>query len=696
MGLYNFEKNRQNSNSKYFEVLRGKLLLMVVLLLGPVIYSGATTLVVEGGMSFRFRVESENRELLDDFFEYENNSNSQKVVQRGDGYVVVETHSSLEPLETEVPFPATGVYEDPDLAPFLDYSTSRKGIEVRRGGGELIKRKFVEVTPLEMAEIEFLKKRAEQISAEANYQHQAVEMIMRHTREHVSYTLRSSSNPADVLRTGRAYCEGYANVAALLLRMLGIPAKVVDSYIPPGHMWGYGQEGAGGFHAHVEVYYVDAGWVSYDPQATVHFVDPFHIVEYPRERTRLTELSQSDNRRITDILDRPSGWDNYFQRDTTEERRSPILVGTIYDSDGHLVSDSFRNNVWVYLRKSDGSGEGVRILPTGEFALSLGNPSVSSREAPMEAPLKSPLEAPMEAPLEARSFFYRDGKGGWVEQELGFNGKGYLKKTYRLDDPAGTITLIPGDRSPLYLWYPTDSGRWSLDRVNGDQSGRIRLIATRGEWIVSTDRSETAAKYRLDASELSPGREYFIADLPRYLEPDRVYIELRLPDLSTLGETSGEEGNLELTFLEMNSARRYSPLKIDGIGTPVVVPDSAFHTLVLQGSTFLAIRQLNEDLPPGRVSSVEVERNTRHLVVKSPSPDYPFYLAVKRGRRFSEIARSRTGSEGKLDLYIDTSLIDGEGAGEEGDVFFLLHGTPVGSKRIELAGLSDGLIDLEQ
>ncbi|MGC9312320.1 MAG: transglutaminase-like domain-containing protein, partial [Sediminispirochaetaceae bacterium] len=85
------------------------------------------------------------------------------------------------------------------------------------------------------------------------YQHEAVEMVMQYIRSTVSYSLQSSSNPADVLRTGKAYCEGYANAAALMLRTIGIPAKVVDSYIPPGHMWGYGQEGSGGYHAHVEV-----------------------------------------------------------------------------------------------------------------------------------------------------------------------------------------------------------------------------------------------------------------------------------------------------------------------------------------------------------------------------------------------------------------------------------------------------------
>src|SRR6056297_467185 len=309
-----------------------KILIIACMLL-PVFQVIGDTKIVNGEMSFEFTLKSNNEELLSDFFEYENNSNLQKVVERGEDYIVVRTVAKLGDLHTDVSFPVDSLYEASEFKEYLDYSTSRKGIEITRGNGQTIKREFVEKTPMTNKEIDLLERTARSVTADTSRQYEAVEAVMRYIRENVSYTLRSSSNPADVLRTGKAYCEGYANVAALMLRVLGIPTKVVDSYIPPGHMWGYGQEGAGGFHAHVEVYYADAGWVSYDPQATVHFVDPFHIVEYPRERTRLTELSQSDNRRITDIIDRPSGWDNYFQRDTTEVRRSSILVGTIYDSD---------------------------------------------------------------------------------------------------------------------------------------------------------------------------------------------------------------------------------------------------------------------------------------------------------------------------------------------------------------------------
>jgi hypothetical protein len=652
------------------------------------------TKILEGSMSFRFRVESGNPELLDGFFEYENNSNSQRIIERGETYILVENRVNLKPLDTAVPFPPGSRYEGADFEEYLDYSTSRKGIEVRSAGGELVKRDFVEKTPLNGVEIDYLRRTALEITKGAKYQHEAVERVMRYIRETVGYTLQSSSNPVEVLRTGRAYCEGYANTGALLLRILGIPAKVVDSYIPPGHMWGYGQEGGGGFHAHVEVYYEDAGWISYDPQGTVHFVDPFHIVEYPRERTRLIQLSERDESRITDILAEPVDWDNFFQRDTTPGRNAPVFVGTIRDSSGEAVVDSFRSNAWVYLRKKDGGGEGVRILPTGEFALA---PSTLERKDVAEPP----------------AFFFRDGKGGWIEEELRFHGRDFTKKFYPLDDPRSVVFLnlrkkpagLDRKGAVLYLWYPSASGGWRLDAVEGDGNGRIRLISSGGQWIAGTERVETAPKYRLDASMLEAGREYFIEELPRYLDPDLVYIDIVLPEGEHFGseaggaggalESGGGEGSKkaypELTFMNISSARRYQALSLDPRAMPLTLPDPDFSSLVLTGKALIVFTRIGSSLPPGQVSTVNLGQNTSFFDVYTPGADYPAYLAVMKGRRFSEIARIRSGENGRFRLYVEKGLL----AGEKGELY-LLHGTPVGSKRLMLTGLDGGSVRLDR
>jgi len=231
--------------------------------------------------------------------------------------------------------------------------------------------------------------------------------------------------------------------------------------------------------------------------------------------------------------------------------------------------------------------------------------------------------------------------------------------------------------------------------VESDSSGRIRLISQEGSWIVSTDRNETAPKYRLDASQLPPGKEYRIDDLPRYLDPRRVYLELVLPrgeEDSGLAEGTGRTAGttpLELTYLDISSARRYQPLRIGEEREPLVMPDPNFSTLVLKGDVLLVVRQLGGVLPLGELTTVDMERNTVFFELHSAVPNYPVYVAVKRGRRFSEVARGRTGPEGRLMLYLDRSLLEGE-------EIHLLHGSPTGSKRLSLTGLEGGILELEQ
>jgi len=630
----------------------------LLLLLFPLILwsAEADTKIVDGMLGFTFRVESRNQDLLDSFYEYENNSNSQKVIEKGPGYIVVETKTRLSRLRTETPFPAGTLYADPAMLPYLDYSTSRKGIEITRGAGELVRREFVQKTPLEDREVEELKRRAEAITSGSDFQHQAVEKVMRYIRDNVSYSLRSSSNPVDVLRTGKAYCEGYANVAALLLRSVGIPTKVVDSYIPSGHMWGYGQEGGGGYHAHVEVYYQDAGWISYDPQATVHFVDPFHIVNYPRERTRLIQLEVVDNQFVTDVLPEPVRWDNFFQRDTSGERNSPILVGKIYRRDGRLVEDSFRTSQWVYVRKEDGSGEGVRVLSNGEFIL-------------------SPYMLPREQ--TELSFFYRDGLGGWIEETVEFTGKERVERIYCLDRPETGFQIDTGRAGGIYLWYRSTRG-WKLDQLSAGRDSVIRLISSAGKWIVSSSRQDTAAKYLLDTELLSPGRVYTLEELPRYLDPEKYYLEISrsLP--------------FSLQFIDIETSRRYAPIQGEDKNTIYAVPDISFSTLAVKRAGVLEIFSIDTNLKKGESVSPYQNGGARRIRIQADRAGTQVYLAVKRGNSYAEVIRGRTDDKGELTLIIDRATL-----GKTGGDLFILSGNPPGSQRTPVAEIEGGVLRLD-
>ena len=52
--------------------------------------------------------------------------------------------------------------------------------------------------------------------------------------------------------------------------------------VPPNCGWGFLQ--SGGRHAFIEIYYHGNGWVAYDPQHSIHFVDLFHIVDCVPEK----------------------------------------------------------------------------------------------------------------------------------------------------------------------------------------------------------------------------------------------------------------------------------------------------------------------------------------------------------------------------------------------------------------------------
>ncbi len=587
----------------------------------------ADTKIVDGAMEYVFELHSGSDELLDSFYEYENGSNSQKVIERGDGYITVRTRADLSFFLSEVAYPVGERYRGEGFGEALDASTSRKGIEIRRNpDGETTRREFVQKNPLSGEEREFLRRRARQVAGDARYQWEAVERIMEHIRAQVDYRLGVSSNPVDVLQSGLAYCTGYANAGALMLRVLGIPAKVVESYIPPGHMWGYGQEGSGGYHAHVEVYYEDAGWVSYDPQATVHFVDPFHIVNFPRERLRIKEVSQRDERKVIDRLREPQGWNNYFKRKTEEKQHTPILTGKIYDRRGQLVTDSFRNGEWVYRRTENAGGEGVRILANGQF-------SISPR--------------PGEETVE---FFYRDGRGGWLSRRLRFDGNERLVEEYRMDDPSSGYTLDLEGANELYVWMRDPQERWRINTVAAGPEGRVFLSANNGEWTVSTEKGALAVKRRLVSDELEKGATYSVSNLPRYIDPQTYYLRAVLP--------RSDLQNVRLVVYR-DDGRRYPEIDVSESGKALVpVPDGSFNRLLMLSDRVLAIKKASL-AEPGTPLEIDLGTDVSSFRVNSGSRGGTLYLAKQKGGQYEVLHKMAAQKETRYEVLIDTTLLEG-------------------------------------
>src|SRR5437773_1011917 len=101
--------------------------------------------------------------------------------------------------------------------------------------------------------------------------------IEQHLRRSYQYSLdvgtTVSADPVDdflfTRKTG--YCEHYATAMVVLLRALGIPARLVTGFLPGlwndfGNYYTIRQQDA---HAWVEVYFPRSGWVTFDPTPSV-------------------------------------------------------------------------------------------------------------------------------------------------------------------------------------------------------------------------------------------------------------------------------------------------------------------------------------------------------------------------------------------------------------------------------------------
>ncbi len=103
--------------------------------------------------------------------------------------------------------------------------------------------------------------------------------IQRHTR----YDLNVPADPPGVdevdhflFVTRRGFCEQIASSMAVMLRTLGIPARLVTGFGPGTRnpLTGYFEVHDSDAHAWVEVYYPNLGWVPYDPTFGVPEADP--------------------------------------------------------------------------------------------------------------------------------------------------------------------------------------------------------------------------------------------------------------------------------------------------------------------------------------------------------------------------------------------------------------------------------------
>ncbi|MGZ4914388.1 MAG: transglutaminase-like domain-containing protein, partial [Halobacteriota archaeon] len=127
---------------------------------------------------------------------------------------------------------------------------------------------------------------ARALISNTRYESAAVASIMLWVNDNIQYDLNATSHDAAwTLHHKRGTCENYAHLSLALLRSAGIPARYVNGYLTGGEVttsspWSsYGYQWDAGPHSWIEVYYPNLGWVPYEPQKTMGFVDSHHVRE---------------------------------------------------------------------------------------------------------------------------------------------------------------------------------------------------------------------------------------------------------------------------------------------------------------------------------------------------------------------------------------------------------------------------------
>jgi transglutaminase-like putative cysteine protease len=152
---------------------------------------------------------------------------------------------------------------------------------------------------------------AKAIINNTRFESEAVTSLMLWVRDNLKYDSNVTKHDASwTLQNKRGTCENYAHLSLALLRSVGIPARYVSGYLVDGkinvegYVTSYGYQWKSGPHSWIEVYYPNLGWVPYDPQKTLGFVDDHHIREavgsdsadIPNKLTYTSAIG--DNRRV--------------------------------------------------------------------------------------------------------------------------------------------------------------------------------------------------------------------------------------------------------------------------------------------------------------------------------------------------------------------------------------------------------------
>jgi hypothetical protein len=166
--------------------------------------------------------------------------------------------------------------------------------------------------------LERLKNLAMKITADATSDIQRTKAIQRYLKQNYTYTLKAVQKKKDLspiedflFHTKKGYCEYYATAMVLMLRAVGIPARVVSGYLG-GEFNRYGryyivrQKDA---HTWVEAA-IEGRWITFDPTPAVSETPPSGIlllIDYLKLKWEryVVGFSSSDQIRLLRLFSSP-------------------------------------------------------------------------------------------------------------------------------------------------------------------------------------------------------------------------------------------------------------------------------------------------------------------------------------------------------------------------------------------------------
>ncbi|HEY6011998.1 MAG TPA: transglutaminase domain-containing protein [Nitrospirota bacterium] len=403
--------------------------------------------------------------------DYSNESFEQKVINQDEFSKRVQVTSRMRPLKTRVLFPIASGSLPASMSQYLVPEKDRQSNDPS------------------------ILHLAREVTAGSRYAHEAADAILSWIADHLVFdtSITVPNDALSALRYKKAYCVGYSNLAVALLRAAGIPARVAHGYLPPGYEWGFSKDywgvkvNDGGFHAYLEIFYPDVGWVFSDAEHSQQFVDPFHIIlrldgmDMPNtykggyldvDKATFYTIFREEDRTIM-VDERPLPREKRLGRRLDEQQHSALVTGRVNDSEGALVPKGtvvlWKDGRGVPAPFTDGSFSATATNP-GTYRVELRGPgfSKSSQELRIETGqvyrlnftlrpggvIKGRVVDGSGRPIPDGDVFYKDGNASYgvpIDREGMYRIEGLTPGQYR-------VTVMRGDKE-VTRSAPVEAGK---------------------------------------------------------------------------------------------------------------------------------------------------------------------------------------------------------------------------------------------